>query len=380
VALILSDLVQTRLRESTSLMLSPLEYANTIDWCSAVLRSTEHLLDADGSLLTIPQSNEALSPRLQESSGSFRAARITVRGCGEGLVVVWRRRGAGTGPLQATGVERERLVDQLLGTDAEGSCRVAVASGGATLAVSYPRNAADPARLTSAKALLELLIPFLEAGSGMLIRLNQSRAALLSLLGGRTEAALVVGDDGKELSRNLAMSRLLERGEDGERLLGELRDFAFQLSAARIRSPRDGEEVSVERVLQLGTPGEPQRVRGWWLPEGTVDRGGSVLLTIGGDGLALPSVEALVIGRGLTPREAEIARMLAAGVSTKQIALQLSLSPHTVRTHGERIFEKLNIHSRKALALELMSSAARSDATKWRASRPADRRPRLSRR
>jgi DNA-binding NarL/FixJ family response regulator len=48
----------------------------------------------------------------------------------------------------------------------------------------------------------------------------------------------------------------------------------------------------------------------------------------------------------LTPRQAEILRMLARGCSTDQIADDLHLSVETVRNHIRGIFRTLGVHSR----------------------------------
>jgi DNA-binding NarL/FixJ family response regulator len=48
----------------------------------------------------------------------------------------------------------------------------------------------------------------------------------------------------------------------------------------------------------------------------------------------------------LSPRELEILGLLAQGLSQKQIAGELYLSPKTVNSHVERIYEKLDVHSR----------------------------------
>jgi DNA-binding NarL/FixJ family response regulator len=47
----------------------------------------------------------------------------------------------------------------------------------------------------------------------------------------------------------------------------------------------------------------------------------------------------------LTPREREIARLLAEGHSTKEIAAQLGVSLKTVGTHREHVMQKLRIQS-----------------------------------
>ncbi|MBT8132635.1 MAG: response regulator transcription factor [Gammaproteobacteria bacterium] len=47
----------------------------------------------------------------------------------------------------------------------------------------------------------------------------------------------------------------------------------------------------------------------------------------------------------LTVREREVLRMISNGMSTKQIASELGVSPKTVSTHREHMMNKLDIHS-----------------------------------
>ncbi|MEO3930526.1 helix-turn-helix transcriptional regulator [Micromonosporaceae bacterium B7E4] len=51
----------------------------------------------------------------------------------------------------------------------------------------------------------------------------------------------------------------------------------------------------------------------------------------------------------LTPQELRIADLVAAGLSSKQIAAQLFLSPRTVEYHLYKIYPKLGISSRTDL-------------------------------
>jgi DNA-binding CsgD family transcriptional regulator len=53
---------------------------------------------------------------------------------------------------------------------------------------------------------------------------------------------------------------------------------------------------------------------------------------------------------GLTGRELEIARMVAARKSNKAIGRTLDISPRTVSTHLSNIFRKLELDSRGELA------------------------------
>jgi len=49
---------------------------------------------------------------------------------------------------------------------------------------------------------------------------------------------------------------------------------------------------------------------------------------------------------GISERELELLRELAAGHSNKEIALRLNVSPNTVKTHVARLFEKLSAKRR----------------------------------
>jgi DNA-binding CsgD family transcriptional regulator len=49
---------------------------------------------------------------------------------------------------------------------------------------------------------------------------------------------------------------------------------------------------------------------------------------------------------GISPRELEVLRELAAGLSNKEIARRLEVSPNTVKTHVTRLFEKLGARRR----------------------------------
>lgn len=56
----------------------------------------------------------------------------------------------------------------------------------------------------------------------------------------------------------------------------------------------------------------------------------------------------------LSPRESQILQKIAYGATTKEVAHDLGISPHTVKTHLERIFEKLGANDRaQAVAIAL---------------------------
>jgi DNA-binding CsgD family transcriptional regulator len=58
-------------------------------------------------------------------------------------------------------------------------------------------------------------------------------------------------------------------------------------------------------------------------------------------------------GSGLTPltgAEAQVARLVSDGITNREIADRLFLSPHTVNSHLRHIYDKLAINSRTELA------------------------------
>jgi DNA-binding NarL/FixJ family response regulator len=52
--------------------------------------------------------------------------------------------------------------------------------------------------------------------------------------------------------------------------------------------------------------------------------------------------------RGLTPREAEVLHLVAAGKTNRDIAVELVISEHTVARHLQNMFVKLDVSSRSA--------------------------------
>jgi DNA-binding CsgD family transcriptional regulator len=89
------------------------------------------------------------------------------------------------------------------------------------------------------------------------------------------------------------------------------------------------------------------------LPE--LDEGTRVLMDIESDGIrcllirTAPAHETPL----LSPREQEIARMIARGLPNKTIAAVLEISTWTVGTYLRRIFAKLHVTSRAAMVAKL---------------------------
>jgi DNA-binding CsgD family transcriptional regulator len=84
---------------------------------------------------------------------------------------------------------------------------------------------------------------------------------------------------------------------------------------------------------------------------------GPVLATTADRGVSSHEHAGLPLTRSaatLTSREWEIAQLVATGMLNKQIADRLNVSVYTVSTHLRRIFTKLGVRNRTALAQHLM--------------------------
>lgn len=72
------------------------------------------------------------------------------------------------------------------------------------------------------------------------------------------------------------------------------------------------------------------------------------LLGMLGSTTACPAAPPLTAAEGLSPREVELLERVVLGETEAEIAIRLSISPHTVRTHVKNIYRKLRVRSRAA--------------------------------
>ncbi len=106
-----------------------------------------------------------------------------------------------------------------------------------------------------------------------------------------------------------------------------------------------------EPVLALEA--EQAGVHGYVLKDNTFEElSKAIKKVVSGRHYMSPSVsenlQALRLNSGgvtLSPREREVLKLIASGLSSKAIARQLDISPKTVETHRERLKTKLNLRS-----------------------------------
>lgn len=178
-------------------------------------------------------------------------------------------------------------------------------------------------------------------------------AALVQTVEGLGTAALLLDPNGSPLHLGRALSALLEPDREAGRVIKAAGTLARRL-ARNPRGPMSGPGPCA--ATHVRTAGSDYVLRGVSHPMKWSWAGTVVLVSVAREDEILPSRATLVARHAFTPREAEIALLLARGASDQEAAERLCISHHTVRKHAEHIFAKLGIHSRKALALRLMES------------------------
>lgn len=222
--------------------------------------------------------------------------------------------------------------------------------GSALLTLHHFQQPASPDLLLS---LLRMVLPSFMAGVDMLFHLDAHRTTLDML----TEPLIVFDRNGVELHRNPAFSLLLFADTDAAFVFGELRRMVQSLIAQGPVTRPAPPPMYPDTHRLIKTNHGTYRVRGTVL-EDSVFHPEEAVLIIASAATAppLPTVPVLRERYGLTRREAEVALLLAEGLSNTALAARLFISPHTARHHTQQVLEKLSLSSRKALALRLLQT------------------------
>jgi DNA-binding CsgD family transcriptional regulator len=207
--------------------------------------------------------------------------------------------------------------------------KAAAALSALTLAVGTPAESRlQQARLLAALVDVALAVPDLDAATGAADRLADlaegSGASILQAVAETAAGAL-------RLARGDAPAAV-----DSLRRVGEMwRDLRLPYEAARAR---------VLLGLALRAAGdEDDAVLELRSASAAFDRLGAIPDRDAATGL-LPGTDALP--GGLSPREAGVLRLVAAGKSNREIAAELAISEHTVARHLQNMFVKLGVSSR----------------------------------
>lgn len=359
-----------------SILLSPLDHLDEEAWLDAVNGGVAALFDADGGLATVPgPGGEPLfrfrgvepdvAATLQEIA--VGTGRGTLRFRYPGLdrmmrrlaaagITVWTPELAG----RLTGLRIEELaftreVAVPAGIAHQANLAVPLLEGMALLAFYHDSPERDPFG-EDRIPLLQLLRPAFRSGVRDLFVFREGQAALETHFAAQGTALLAFGTGGQPLHRNPAADALFTGGRRRE-LLREASEMAATLATGPNVPGEEGARSHQGAGTREVTEGDERyRLSASLFPRGSFRREAAVLVRVERLTAALPTVEEIRARTALTPRQAEVALLIARDLTSAEIAERLGISVHTVRRHVERILPRLGVRSRKGIAARLLAS------------------------
>lgn len=188
---------------------------------------------------------------------------------------------------------------------------------------------------------------------------------LLPLLDLAGVALVLIDPTGRRVASTSAFDRLLDAGPGRLLLWNTARRLVEELHAVPLRVRYDrATALTVEREV-LTPDGQRYRVAAAIPHPGTTvapDEDGWAAVTVRLTGARLGGAAGPPPDAALTARERQVADLLAEGHTTAATAKALGLSPHTIRHHAERVYEKLGVRTRALLAARLAQLATEPHA------------------
>jgi non-specific serine/threonine protein kinase len=185
-----------------------------------------------------------------------------------------------------------------------------------------------------------------------LARLRGDRGEAVRRFG---EAIALLGRERSEfyLSQTLSWASILAVEAGAYGTAARLAGAAAGLSTPEnyVPDPDEAADVEASLVAARATLGQAAFDRAWFAGRAlTLDRAVDYALTVlpslaGGDSRPAPRRD-----EGLTPREQEVAALLARGLTNRQIAAELVMAQKTVATHVSAILNKLHLTCRAEVA------------------------------
>lgn len=357
-----SDTVQ-RIQDAQRVLLAPLQYETPEAWLHEAARRVQAVMGADHAYAFLPAEQRVVIEGSALDPAFFEGLRASFQGLQEGRFLLddpmplqmhlQRMKGGARVYHELALADRSTIEQSPAHQTLFAPHGVAYATGmsmplpvgEAALCVGFESPEAagyDP----SAGQRLQLLLPAFESGVEQWRRLAPVRSAFATLIDTITDPVLLVDADGMESYRNRAFRTLLSAEPDAE----TLRRATHELAVA---SQSDGDAPTAAR-REVTLAGGTYRLRVGRAPSSLFEKRGTLVVVERVS--PFPLAGGIEARFGLTPREAEVALLLAEGLSNDAIAETLIVSPHTVRHHVQKVLRKLDCDSRAAVAHTLITA------------------------
>jgi len=354
---------QTRIRRAQDALLSPLDYETVDAWRADVNDRVKRVVGADKALFMLPAtdgpcaySKEFEMPRLNEYPEQLRPLDLQYS-IWENLVrlgvanraMFWGKRLDEY--YQST--YYNEYVMPMRGFHGV-SMAVALDEAGSTHDVVFNEETVSqivvhhdtPTRASFGErgiGMLRLLYPAFLSGVRTLRHLHGRRSALLRTCDASDSAILAVDRLTSTIHRTPVLTALLTSDPESERVETAMRHVAQRVVRG---GPGDNAQSGPLAVI-VQTSRTCYRVYGVRPPRDLVEVGAAALVLVKPARSPMASREELQERFDLTPRQAEVAQLLARRKTNPEIAEALCISPHTARHHTEAVLQKLNVSCRR---------------------------------
>ena len=367
--LTLTDSTRAQLERAQDVLLSPLRYDDAEGWLRAAAGAVQEILGGDHSYaFSLGPSTTSLIPTAVDPDFEAAMATYLVEALSDDSAPSERplplrmhaqrvKRGSGVYHEQHL-VAREEVEQSPFFQEVAAPFGVRYATGmsatqGATetaLCVAFETRDA-PGFAVEASEALSLLVPAFETGLRHLERFQTLRTQFRRVLDELTDALFVFSVDGREQYRNDALRHLLEGLRDPALLSRAALDVALSVAEGRLTA----DSGPVRRVVQA--PTGAYTLRGTWAGA-LLDARPGVIVSVEPHA-PYPSPLRIRTTYDLTPRQAEVALLVAKGHTDAQIAEELCISMHTVRRHLSAVRAKLEADTRTEVAHRLAQHGRR---------------------
>lgn len=200
--------------------------------------------------------------------------------------------------------------------------------------------------------MMQLVRPALEAGVRAAERTLANRASFIASLETRRDGALVFDSRGKLLYQSPSFGSIVPLATDATTVHDAGRQMAAGLLSEEERlrfdpdTARQAVAVGPDIVLLTAVIMAP----------GVFDVGPVALVTVHTNEASVADSGALRDRFDLTPRQAEVARLLARRLTNDEIAQRLQVSPNTARHHTEAVMGKMEVSDRREVGVRLQAT------------------------
>lgn len=352
------------LHAAFAVLLSPLDFVDAESWRGEVGRVLSHLLGADRSAfqLDVPgvpilYSEDYPQATLDDYVAHYHAidvGRLRREELGLEVWNRWRLHGAKLLKFWESEIHQDFLAPNHIFDSMGITIPVNGSSKPATL-FFHNAKPGTPEFGERGVSLLNLLLPAFKAGVRDLIRYSHQRESLASHLDSLSEGIRICDLSGETVHQNPAFSAQIALDGSPEKLERAIFDVVQTLIGFSAEHGSSTSAFAGQRLTQqVATPTAGYQINGTFLGRELLGAELRIVVTLLRLAPNTPLSDVALQARfSLTTRELEIARRLAHGQSTKEVAHACGISLHTARRHTEKIFQKLGVRNRSQVGPKL---------------------------